>query len=583
MTAAGHSETESGSNGPGGSPLPVSLCMIVRNESRFLADCLRSAAPFVAEMIVVDTGSTDDTAAIGVACGAKVIHAAWEEDFAAARNLSLASAVQPWILVLDADERLVVASAEAWSALLADGAKGGYFVKVNSRVGSGGETVSDAVCRLFRNDARVRFRGLVHEEAASAVYEAFGDGAVGYAKGMEIAHEGYRDNVIAERDKFARNRRLLERALAIAPEDPALRYAAGAELFASGEYAAALTWLEPLAAMERDPGYGSDAMLKIVHACRAEGRLADAVRYAARAALRYGDFADLHEARGEALLALDEPLSALRSAADALAAGPAPDCYSTAEGAGTYRSFGLAGSALERMYRFDEAAAAYGSAIGHRPDYAPAWQRLLLLGQLDASFRPSWRDAAETLGRCLRGAGLATAARPSLLERELADWLCDLRLPAEAETVWSLAGGAAGGRSSGPLASGLWLVQRGETEAGRRLWESACETGDTDTERLAVYAFALALRDGETDRARFLAARMGGAEADAARAALAAGDGGAEPALPLDAAGSALAAALLRLGAVRAWLRLHAGTTGASARPILRAVPPLRLAALLLG
>ncbi|QHW32455.1 glycosyltransferase family 2 protein [Paenibacillus rhizovicinus] len=576
-------ENSNDSSGDGGGseggPLPVSLCMIVRNESRFLADCLRSAVPFVMEIIVVDTGSTDDTAVIAEAFGARVIHAAWKDDFAEARNGSLAAAAQPWILVLDADERLAVGDADAWRALLGDASKWGYFVKVNSRVGSGanGDTVTDAVCRLFRRDTRIRFRGLVHEETATAVCEAFGDAAIGYAEGLEIRHEGYRDEVIAERDKFARNRRLLERALAVSPEDPALRYAAGAELFASGEYSSALSWLEPLAQLERDPGYGSDLALKIIHACRAVGRLPDAERYAAMAARRYADFADVHEARCEVLLALDAPLPALWSAEAAMSAGPAPACYSTAAGAGTYRALGLAGAALERLYRYREAAETYGAAIAQRFDHAPSWQRLLLLGQLDASLRPLWLEAA-------RSSAAASAPPFPWLEGQLLEWLCDLRQPDEAAAVWALAVGGAGGRSPGALAEGLWLVQRGEAQRGRQVWDAACEAGDADAARLAVYGFALALGEGDAERAHFMQERRVGSEyAAAARAALAACEGAAQ-AMPPDAAGSAIALALLRLGAVPAWLRLHAAAAPAapaSARAALRAVPPLLLAALL--
>lgn len=461
--------------------------MIVRNESRFLAECLRSAAPFVAEMIVVDTGSTDDTAAIASAWGAAVIHAAWEDDFAGARNLSLAAAAQPWILVLDADERLVVGDAAAWQASLDEASKWGYFVKVNSYVGNGAseEAVTDAVCRLFRRDGRIRFRGLVHEETATAIGEAFGGEAIGYAKGVEIWHEGYRDEVIAERDKFARNRRLLDRALAAAPDDPSLRYAAGAELFASGEYGAALAWLEPLARMEQDPGYGSDVALKVIHACRAVGRLRDAEQYASMAARRYADFADAHEARGEVLLALDEPLLALRSAEAALAAGPAPACYSTAAGAGTYRAHVLVGAALERLYRFRGAAEAYRAAMAQRSDYAPAWQRLLLLGKLDESLRPLWPqpaaagpfggDAVEA-GRTstLRdaGAGAVTGAEgcPCACASGMAS--AGERTGARLQAALQAAL-AAGGAGQSPPAAGQHRLTAGWAAAARGEWLAA--------------------------------------------------------------------------------------------------------------
>lgn len=84
----------------------VSLCMIANNEEAHLARCLLSVDEVVDEIIVVDTGSSDCTREIAEAFGARVEAYAWTEDFAAARNVSLASASADWILILDADEAL---------------------------------------------------------------------------------------------------------------------------------------------------------------------------------------------------------------------------------------------------------------------------------------------------------------------------------------------------------------------------------------------------------------------------------------------------------------------------------------------
>ncbi|REE91372.1 glycosyl transferase family 2 [Paenibacillus taihuensis] len=536
--------------------LPVSLCMIVRNESRFLADCLRTAAPYVAEMIVVDTGSTDDTIAIGERLGAQVMSFAWADDFAAARNASLAAARQPWILVLDADERLEVHSVEAWADLLADEASWGYFVALSSWVGGeDGAVVTDAVCRLFRNDERIRFRGVIHEEVATSIAEHGGDGAVGFADatatatmaaaaGISIWHEGYRDEVVAERDKFVRNQRLLELALARNPHDPVLRYAAGTELFAAGRYTEALEWLEPLASEQKDAadGYSSDVLLKIIHACRAVGRLADAARYAEVGVRRYGDFADMHDARAEVMLDLDDAGGALDSAWAAVSAGRAPAYYSTVAGAGTYRSFCLAGAALERKYQFEEAAEAYTSAIRERPNYVPAWQRLLLLGSLEPKLRVWWTRAAFAM----RSYGDRAAVAALCTGKAFADMLCDLRLPEEAERLWSAVFSEAGVEPS-VLVQGIWQAQRGDFVGAMRLWK--------------------------------LCAREGGGAAELANLYIAAVDAGAlAAAVPTEATAdskmmdSAMARALLRLGAWPAWLRLHADHAPWA--------PPLLLAAL---
>src|ERR1700761_7887631 len=87
-------------------PVGISLCMIVKNEERFLAECLASVKDVVDEINIVDTGSTDRTVEIAREFGANVIFREWRGDFGWARNEALAMATRRWTLVLDADEEL---------------------------------------------------------------------------------------------------------------------------------------------------------------------------------------------------------------------------------------------------------------------------------------------------------------------------------------------------------------------------------------------------------------------------------------------------------------------------------------------
>ncbi|MDR0498368.1 MAG: glycosyltransferase family 2 protein, partial [Holophagales bacterium] len=84
----------------------ISLAMIVKDEEAVLAHCLKSVEGLVDEIIIVDTGSRDKTLDIAQAFGAQVHHFKWCDDFAAARNESLKYCVNPWILILDADEAI---------------------------------------------------------------------------------------------------------------------------------------------------------------------------------------------------------------------------------------------------------------------------------------------------------------------------------------------------------------------------------------------------------------------------------------------------------------------------------------------
>ncbi|MDP3733683.1 MAG: polysaccharide deacetylase family protein [Nanoarchaeota archaeon] len=84
----------------------LSVCMIVKNEEAYLAQCLSSVQGLADEIIIVDTGSTDRTKEIAVEFTEKIFQFSWCDDFAAARNESLKQATGDWILILDADEVL---------------------------------------------------------------------------------------------------------------------------------------------------------------------------------------------------------------------------------------------------------------------------------------------------------------------------------------------------------------------------------------------------------------------------------------------------------------------------------------------
>ncbi len=165
--------------------------MIVKNEEQYIGKCLMSVKPVVDEMIVVDTGSIDNTKDIARALGAKVYDFKWSGDFSEARNYSLSKASGDWILALDADE--VISSSD--HALLSEIMKksnlpSAYtFVTRNytNKTGSQGLSVNDgkylreeagigwdpsSKARLFINDQRIRFENRVHEFVEKTVEKA---------------------------------------------------------------------------------------------------------------------------------------------------------------------------------------------------------------------------------------------------------------------------------------------------------------------------------------------------------------------------------------------------------------------------
>ncbi len=210
-------------------PRRLALVVIARDEAGRIARLLDSVRPWVDEMLVLDTGSLDDTAAVAAAHGARVAHFRWCDDFAAARNHALALAGADWHLVLDADEWLI-SGGEALQALreTAPGFVGALQLRDRFEITAG--QPGEAVAWLSRVlPGTVRYAGRVHEQPVH--------GLPVRRLPLVVGHDGYASERLA--DKRGRNRRLLERALAETPDDAYLWYQLGKDCAVYDEHEAA--------------------------------------------------------------------------------------------------------------------------------------------------------------------------------------------------------------------------------------------------------------------------------------------------------------------------------------------------------
>jgi glycosyltransferase involved in cell wall biosynthesis len=177
---------------------PLSFCAIVKNEAQNLARCLASVKPYVDELIVVDTGSTDNTIAIAQQYGAKVSHFEWCNDFAAARNYANSLASCDWILTLDADEELEILNPD-WILQLQSTSEDIQGFTIGLRGDNAGETEMQTI-RLFRNHPAMQYRDRYHEYLTYQGQALHSDHPlVQPLKGVEIIHYGYADNVLVEK------------------------------------------------------------------------------------------------------------------------------------------------------------------------------------------------------------------------------------------------------------------------------------------------------------------------------------------------------------------------------------------------
>jgi tetratricopeptide (TPR) repeat protein len=172
----------------------LALCMIVRDAELSLAACLDSVRGVVDEMVIADTGSTDDNIEVGMAFGAHVIPIPWADDFAEARNRALLAVKSDWVLVLDADEQLDSVAPQSLPPLLANKSIAAYQVTIRNYVSSLEDRIWDHAAkpndsqlpaartypayveqenvRMFRRDRELYFVGRVHESVGPRVLQA---------------------------------------------------------------------------------------------------------------------------------------------------------------------------------------------------------------------------------------------------------------------------------------------------------------------------------------------------------------------------------------------------------------------------
>ncbi len=198
----------------------LSVCMIVKNEAANIGDVLESVRPFADEIVVVDTGSTDETVHLAKRYTPYVYTYPWHDDFAAARNFSLDKAHGAYCLWLDADDRVDSFNAAKINTLKRhfDGRKAFAFELQDFRNGTFFRSLMQVRCLPNRKD--VRFRGRVHERID---WESVEETLSLVDVDIVISHHGY-DNPALLGKKIARNIRLLEMERRAGREDPTLHY-----------------------------------------------------------------------------------------------------------------------------------------------------------------------------------------------------------------------------------------------------------------------------------------------------------------------------------------------------------------------
>ncbi len=180
----------------------LSVCMIVRNESANIEDALACFGPFADEIIVVDTGSRDNTKEIAARFTSKIYDFEWIDDFSAARNFALSKAVKSYQLWVDADDRISPENQGHVESLKShfDGKKAFYFILENHQTDAPPSSCRQLRCTPITGE--VVFEGRIHEQIFPSAVRAGIELAI---TDIVISHLGY----MTEENRKAKARRNL--------------------------------------------------------------------------------------------------------------------------------------------------------------------------------------------------------------------------------------------------------------------------------------------------------------------------------------------------------------------------------------
>lgn len=195
----------------------VSVCIIAKNEEKYIETCLQALAPTGLEVVVVDTGSTDRTKEIAAKYTKSVYDYEWCNDFSKARNFAVSMAKNDYILSLDCDEFIETLSVNSIVDFLKKNPRGIGRIKLTNflKSGTGVGKSTEYMARVF-NRKFVHFEDSIHEQLRTKDKSPF----VMQTLDVSVLHMGYLQDDEALKRKYQRNVDLLLKQAEERPDDP---------------------------------------------------------------------------------------------------------------------------------------------------------------------------------------------------------------------------------------------------------------------------------------------------------------------------------------------------------------------------
>ncbi len=228
--------------------LPISVCIIGKNEEKFLDGCLSHLVKYDFEIVFVDTGSTDKTKEIAYKYTQNVYDFEWIKDFSAARNFAATKATQDWILCVDCDEYLEPFDEKALLDMLKAYPDSSAFINQCNLTEDLEHYARQEVYRFYPKKY-FHWKNPIHEQ----LVRMDGQPATSFHSGISVMHYGYINGQIDIAEKNKRNLELLLKLHEQEPDNPYHIYQIGISYFNLRDYENAVLYLEKATEYDIDP------------------------------------------------------------------------------------------------------------------------------------------------------------------------------------------------------------------------------------------------------------------------------------------------------------------------------------------
>lgn len=348
----------------------IGLCVITKDEEKNIARCIKSVCSIVDEIVVVDTGSSDNTIKRAEELNAEVYRYEWNNSFSNARNFAIGKMKSEWLLLLDADEALDENARDKLIAFVNTTKLDGAHFRVRNYTGSycpDNYNLHSAL-RLLRNNGRYQFRGSIHEQICcddhDQLYDRF------ETLDIIVHHYGYLDDVVLEKQKRKRNLPILEKELELNPGDAFTLFNLGNEYLSSNDYVKALDYYnEAKAHLEGvNRAFVPHLYFRMINCYECQRKYQMALDLIAEGLKIYPECTDYEHIRANIQLKSKRYTLAIASLEKCLKMGNAPASLEFISGCGTYRSAFLLGEIYSQLEDYTKALEYYSMTLKLKPE-----------------------------------------------------------------------------------------------------------------------------------------------------------------------------------------------------------------------